>query len=548
MNSLKLPGRFALVFLLATWGYFLFFMPTFDFDESLYRRVAEEMKLSHDYWRMTWDHWPVNHKPPLFYWLICIFSFAVDGSAAGVSSLAARLPNFCASLGILGTLYWAGKKVADDSTRAGWAPVLAFTSALFPILTATTVIFDPIQTLALMPSLIIPTLVFHRGVKLKPLHWTVWSLSLFLSCALKGLNGMVIPSLALGFHLLINIKNEGVGKTFRFGLRFLGFVFLPAVALTALFYFGLDHRIGPQFTHEFLWIQHFERSQVPMEEHSGSYLYHFWVIFFGAGFLAPLLLDRARRTKVSYGKQGFPLTYAFTFVLVFSFSATKLPHYTWPVWPALALYFGVLLSLVKETGFEPSKRSPLPLQQVLKVVSFLPVLILGMTLLALATQSDLLLQTFAKSLAAQSVAKQFGGFEGWEKSLFFVGAITCFFSQLRRRSITASVETNALLAAFVTLCLVLGLGRTARNLMVMPFEEMAQTLKLRGVQTGDCIRYSGAQSPTFSLALGNQIFHNRCEPQDLKYLVAPEWKAQECETRNLSRLEQKSYLVLCGKK
>ncbi len=546
MKELKLPGRLALLFTLLTWGYYLFFLPTFDFDESLYRRVAEEMKLSQDYWRMTWDTWPVYHKPPFFYWLICGFSFLIDGANAGVSSLSARLPNFFASLGILFTLYWAGKKVADQSARSGWVCVLAFTSALFPILTATTVIFDPLQTLALMPSLIIPTLAFHKNLQLKPKHWFAWAMSLFLACALKGLNGLIVPSFALAFHLLISFKSEGFSRNFRFGLRFLGCAFVPAALATAAFYAGLDHWIGRPFTQEFLWVQHFERSQVPMEAHSGSFFYHFWIIFFGAGFLAPLVLDRAFRTRVSFAKQGFPLSFAFAFVFLFSFSATKLPHYTWPAWPALALYFAVLLSCVKEAKSYPLSGAT-PTQRMQRVIAFLPVLILGMIMLALATQPELILQTFAKSASAQSIAKHFQGFRFLEKTFFYAGAIACFFTQIRRRTITASVEASALLASVVTFCLVAGLGRTAQDLMVRPYEEITTALHQHGVQSTDCVRSAGAQSPTFSLALGQKILHNRCEPGVVKFLVTPEWKAQECEARGLKRLEQKSYLVLCGK-
>lgn len=547
MKSLRWPGRIALLLTLFTWCYFLFLLPTFDFDESLYRRVAEEMKLSHDYWRMTWDGWPVYHKPPIFYWLICVVSFVIDGPQNGVSSLAARIPNFFATLGIMISLYWAGRKVGDGTDRSGWVPVLAFLCAAFPVLTATTVIFDPLQTLALMPALIIPTLLFLRKLELKPIHFAGWSLSLFFSCALKGLNGLVIPSIAIALQLLLSVKTDGIKNAFRLGFKFFLLVFIPASVLTSAFYFGLDHWLGRAFTHEFLWVQHFERSQIPMEEHSGSLLYHFIIIYFGAGFMAPLLLDRAVRTRVKLSEHAYPLSFALAFVLVFTASATKLPHYTWPVWPAFSIYFAILLS--QSTGLPaPAFNDPSPKQRVLRVIAFLPVLILGMLLLALATQPELILQNFAKSPAAKSIALHFDGFTALEKLSFYAGALVCFVAQARRKSLSASVEISALFASVATLLLVLGIGRTAKDLLVTPFEEITAALKAHGAVAGDCIRSSGAQSPTFSLALGNTLSHNRCEPQDLKFLVAPEWKADECETRSLVRLEQKHYLVLCGKK
>jgi 4-amino-4-deoxy-L-arabinose transferase-like glycosyltransferase len=68
-------------------------IPTFDFDEALYRRVAEEMKQSHEYFVMTWDGKPFYEKPPTYIWSIVASSFLVDGSSPHVSVFASRLPS-----------------------------------------------------------------------------------------------------------------------------------------------------------------------------------------------------------------------------------------------------------------------------------------------------------------------------------------------------------------------------------------------------------------------------------------------------------------------
>ncbi len=104
MNEKKFPSlAFLLIILL--WVLFLFYVPTFDLDESLYRRVAEEMKTNHQWWHPTWDGDELFHKPPFFYWLIVAVSQLFDAKDAGVSIFSARLPSFLASLGILFSLF-----------------------------------------------------------------------------------------------------------------------------------------------------------------------------------------------------------------------------------------------------------------------------------------------------------------------------------------------------------------------------------------------------------------------------------------------------------
>ena len=86
-----------------------------------------------------------------------------------------------------------------------------------------------------------------------------------------------------------------------------------------------------------------------METHGGSLLYHPTFVWIFGGFLSYFLIQQFAQRKWDYLKLGFPLTFSFSFILFFSLSATKLPHYTWPIWAALAIQGGLLESLTGET-------------------------------------------------------------------------------------------------------------------------------------------------------------------------------------------------------
>ena len=280
-----------------------------------------------------------------------------------------------------------------------------------------------------------------------------------------------------------------------------------------------------------------------MEQHSGSFLYHFYVVFLGGGILIPLLFTRLRGLKEAFVKFGFPLTYALSFIVVFGLSATKLPHYSWPVWPALSLFIGMRTpELSERTLGSKEQRQKL----IWKWISLLPVTVLGLFATTLALFPDFLI-SLSKSKSFLGVFKYFHGFDRVETSLFLMAALLCFsFVGLSSRFLRR-VEVCAVFSLAITLALTVGISRTLNELMVKPFYQIAETLKNEKPAVYDCIWYSGSLSPTLSLALAPELMHNRCEPYYMKYLVAPEWKAQECEEHHFKVIDQKSYLVLCKK-
>ena len=539
-----------LALLILTWGYSLFFVPTFDFDESLYRRIADEMKLSHEWWKPTLDHRPLNHKPPILYWLMIGASYLFDQAGTVLSSAAAKFPSLLSSLGILIGLFFSAeylwqKKLNFEEKSA--APLL-FLSALFPVATATSAIFDPLQTFLLLPTLIIPFKYFlqdfEKSKKLSILEWMLLSLSLFFATAVKGLNGIVVPSFAFALHLLciFIFQAQHRKNAFKAGLQFLICAFLPAAFACTLYFLFLDHEMGRAFTEEFFWVHHFARSTAAMETHSGSFLYHPIAAFMGGSFLSAFLFIQFFKTKIHYLTEGFAFTYFLAFMIVFGFTATKLPHYTWPIWPALALG-GSVFVLKNNELTTPSKKHRLS-----KWIGSLPILIIAVVFLTLMLNPFQKILQQIESIQLGTMFADFDGIHGIPYYFVCAGFAVSFIFHVYRNLLSAKPAVLAIANLFITFALSISVIPVAVSVLVAPSTELASLAAEKYLKPGDCLRITSSHSPTVSLALGHVFLHNRCEPSEATHLITSEWKLKECDEHGFSILEKRSYLYLCGRK
>jgi hypothetical protein len=463
--------------------------------------------------------------------LIAFFSLVIDSTGSMVSSIASRLPSLLSSLGILLALLRFG----------GRNEALAFLCAGFPVLTGLAVIFDPLQSLLLLPALIIPLRLFEKSESPTASAWLLTGVSLTAASAVKGLNGLVIPSFAIGVHLLLQLKRFGMPRVLREGVRFLLFALVPALLLTAAIYFLYHLKIGQDFTEEFLWVQHFGRSRSAMEAHGGGPLYHFFWLVFGGIFLTPLLGLEILRKRPDYVKWGYPLTFALSFVLVFSLSATKLPHYTWPAWVGLAWFTGRLYGMSPPNGKtgEPDRR-----------LSFLlssPVFFLGTLALLLALAPGLLLESLPPSPEIRGMLAPELPLPLSERAALLLTALSCFVFQTFRSRVTRSAARTAAFALIAYLGLALSLTPLAARILVNPFQEIASELRARGTPASSCIRYSGPLSATLSIALAPGLRQNQCPDGVTNYRITPHWREAECSREGLKPLTRTGPLLLCGK-
>ncbi len=556
LNSSKKIGL-AFLLLMLLWGYSLLAVPTFDLDESLYRRVSDEMLRNHQFWNPTWDGVPLFHKPPLLYWLIILCSKIMDGSSDSISTFSARLPSLFSSVGILFGLFCSVPFILkkNNSPSDHWATVLFYLSAFFPILTGTSVIFDPLQTLFLIPPLLFFTHFFYSR-DLNRTFALASSFCVFMACAIKGLNGLIIPGLAFVLHSLAQFFDQRNRTRLNIScfLTAGAWVFTPAIVLSAAFYLYLDAKMGRAFSHEFFWVQHFGRSQQAMEMHGGSFFYHPLFVWASGGFFTLLMGATLTQRSWDYLKLGFPTTFAAAFIIFFSFSATKLPHYTWPVWSALALQCGLIYSLNRRslTSADPgpvtkvSANSTQKIVQAIRLLCRIPLVFWCVVFLLASLNPMSWLIHWIHSSEAVALLRYFDGIPLPSSILLFSASILCGVVATR----AFMPEDLPLLAAInLFCCLVLAttLIPPAQKLLIDPPQEVAKYALDHYLHAGDCLYYSGPHSPNMSITLGYEIFHNRCEPSQMTFLITPEWKQHECVERNFQILRQNKYLVLCGK-
>lgn len=522
MNRSKIFTTLSLALIFSIWVYSFFHVPTFDLDESLYRRAAEEMKWNGDFWHPVWDGRPLHHKPPFFYWLMAFFSTLFDGKNAGVSILAARFPSFLATLGILFSIARHVKQQGERFTAPLVQTFLLWGCMLFPLVTSTSVLFDPLQTLALMPSLLIPHRAFLEGRLLRKKEYVLIAASMFAATAIKGLNGLIIPSVAIAIHTLISNWKTSV----RAGIRFIGYSFFPAVIASFFFFWFLDHQIGRAFTEEFFLVHHFGRGAQAMESHGGPFYYHLIVVLFGGGLLIPLMVNRLFQGRFDYRRLGYPLSFAFGTILFFSISATKLPHYTWPLWPAL-----VLQMMTASSQFKTEKPSD---QNWLWKPFLVPIFILGLAMFWLVFNTEIIQQTEIQDIEVLLLSA----------GATFCAVIPFFFKKFMRQT-----EFVAFFMSMIALLITLPAAGIAERIFVTPLEEMVKELKAQNPSPTDCIRYTGPMSGSLSLIIGKELghnyTHNRCEPSELKYLITARSNQAECAEKKMSVLLEGKTLILC---
>ena len=523
------PGKTAALITGALWAWILTHTPTFDFDESLYRSVASAMKLSENPWLLEWGGKPLHHKPPVLYWLMVAASWIIDGAGVAISSVAARIPSLLSSLGILWWLYRSGGRNAT----------LAFLCGFFPLLTGLAVIFDPLQSLMLLPALVLPSRWFEqdRGPNWK--EGLIVGISMALASATKGLNGLLIPTGALGLHLLLHAKRWGIRRVLSEGVKVLGLAVLPGMVLTALAYLFYDRMLGRDFSREFLWVQHFDRSRNPMEAHGGSPIYHFAILFFGGGFLTPLLGYQWFRKKPDLLRLGFPLTFALTCALLFTLSATKLPHYTWPAWAALALFTA---KLTNHPENESSKN--LPDRRIGFLLSS-PVFLMGTLALLLSIAPGLFLQSLPDSPQGRTWIGSVFPLDWPTRIALLITAISCFSFQTLRRTTTRNPGKTALAATLAYAGVAYALVPVADRLMVKPFYDVATTIRNKAPPRDSCIQYSGPLSATLSLALAPEFTQNDCADKLARFRVTPVWRETECVREGYRLIERNPTLLLC---
>jgi 4-amino-4-deoxy-L-arabinose transferase-like glycosyltransferase len=296
-----------------------------DIDEGNNAEAAREMLVSGDWIVPTFNYALRTDKPALLYWLQ-----NVSYRLVGTNELGARLPAATAALLVLLVTYEIGRRLYNSRTGLLAAMILASTvnfcgAARFA---------NPDTLLVLCTTGALFAFWCGQGWQ-TPWSYVPMGACLGFAILAKGPVGVLLPLSVIGVFLLL-------GRDWRL---ILDVRWLPAavacLGVAAPWYVLVGTQTKFQFLKSF-WLTHnVGRFQTTMEGHYGPPYYYLvclligfapWCIFLGG------VCWRALRSINEHRQAGrFLWCWIAVYFLFFSVSATKLPNYILPLYPAVAL-------------------------------------------------------------------------------------------------------------------------------------------------------------------------------------------------------------------
>ena len=320
-----------------------------DRDEGSNAEAAREMLETGDWISPTLNYEPRYAKPAFVYWVI-----SSTYALLGVNEFTARLPSALFGLGLLVLHYWFLHR---------WVrPAIAFFGSLMLLLN---IEFVGIHRMVLTdPELVFFTTLatysfwagFHGEGRDQRVLWLFY-IGMALAMLAKGPIGIIIPLLAVIPYLTLTRQWK---RYFTRGNPFLGWVLCLVIAapwyLAMLTIHGGDYVAAAHANTT-------GRFANPLEGHGGTIFFYVPILLLGffpwSGFLPVALYQSLQEWKLfrsgdkkADGTEGlmvFAACWIIGIFLFFTISATRLPHYILPLYPAAALLVAVLWSrFVKE--------------------------------------------------------------------------------------------------------------------------------------------------------------------------------------------------------
>jgi 4-amino-4-deoxy-L-arabinose transferase-like glycosyltransferase len=579
-------------------------VPAADFDEALYAEMAKVMHRTGEYIQPVWDNRAMYDKPPLFIWTLLPFAESYDPGSGWPGLM--RLGNIFASFAVAGAaamllrsnMRQSRPSSSHDSqfstatlqSASTGVLFLLYFSALLPFLGMGLLLIDLLLCLFLFPVFAILDAGFRRQLA-NPLHREIPS-SAFLTvgeslivgglitgaAATKGLIGWIIPGLAALSMSIWTKQSLTVWQAIVLALRRFWLVFLVSVAGTAAFYGFIWNSGHAEFVRSFFIDHHFGRGSSAMEGHSGSVLYHVFVVWVGGGWMSAALLAGIRHriqgnpTRSTQRSGDFALWWFFITIGFFSLIATKLPNYTWPVWMALPIVVVRLFDgaqLPRDEGAQSRMR-----QAAQKVADWATRLLAALYVLvgcgiALLPVGMWLLNHEANGLFGQLQKlvdqRVIAIIRGNSFSLFETASCCvvslCFFAlsvlilrvgkATTRAVIFQQAPVVVLIQAVLMIFLITGVLPLGQRAYLDPILRAAERAGMDFPET-DVLTF-GIKSPSFSSAYqGNgrvtQVswdsdFDDSLSTETL--LVLPSWADRNCGQRSAKQIETIGFLVLC---
>ena len=322
-----------------------------DNDATQYFTIAMNMYDSGNFMDVTWrPDYNYLDKPPLLFWLSASFF-----SIFGMSHFVYRLPSILITLlGIFST-YKLGKKLYNEQVGLFSAIIYAGNFAIF-------VINHDVRTDTMLAGFVIFSIwqLYEYLQSGKKLNFLLGFIGIGLAFSTKGPLGLLIPILALGPQLIYHRRWKDIFRPEWFlGLVIVFIVLIPMIV-------SVYQQHGMEGIRFHFWDQSFGRitGNTKWEDTTGPF---FFVHSFLWSFLPWTIIALVAYVKKWIGAfkafdkdESFEIITLGGITLVFiamSMAQYKLPHYTYVVFPLVAIltgsYIDKTFKQIKWEGFGP---------------------------------------------------------------------------------------------------------------------------------------------------------------------------------------------------
>ncbi|MEO7933379.1 MAG: glycosyltransferase family 39 protein [Chthoniobacterales bacterium] len=322
----------ALFHFAGTWS-----LPLIDRDEPRFAEASREMLQRRDYVVPYFNNQYRFDKPPLTYWLqISAYRLFGDNEAA------ARLPSVLAAAGVAVILLAWGSRMKDAAL--GWRAAIIFTLSLQVALHARAAVAD-------MLLVFFVTLAAWAGWEMRNALKVRWWLIAFGALALGFLaKGPIawLPLIPIGMQL----RSKKDGLAFAAGV-------VAMLGLVALWGIPALERTNGQFFNVGIGKHVVGRSVATMEGHGakgllgylGTLPFYFLTVFASFAPWSWFLPRLVGKWRTLWESEHYLVLLVVLYFGVFTLVKTKLPHYTLPAFPILALLVASLLTTLQVRKF-----------------------------------------------------------------------------------------------------------------------------------------------------------------------------------------------------
>ncbi|GHD60977.1 phospholipid carrier-dependent glycosyltransferase [Jeongeupia chitinilytica] len=311
-------------------------------DEGRYAEIGREMLTSGDWLTPRLNGIKYFEKPILQYW-----ATATNFKLFGETEFAARLwPGLTGFIAVI-ALYFTAKRLfrrkPDAETRAIGASVI-LASSLWWIGNGHFLTLD--MGVSCFLSIALFAFVWAQQDDATPTEnrnamLVAWG-AIALAIMSKGLIGLVFPGGTLVIYSLWTRDWKPWARMH----------FIKGIALLLLIaapWFVMVSRANPEFAHFFFIHEHFQRFATDQARREGAWYYFVPILIVGLLPWTALLPQTLRAgwqasNAQRFQPQRFLLVWAALIFLFFSKSQSKLPSYILPMFPALALLAGFVLT------------------------------------------------------------------------------------------------------------------------------------------------------------------------------------------------------------